>query len=389
MQLAANARARVPWRSYSKGERTAEQRRDDLSRQWQRSKRLHINKELTGAKHLSVHDAERVLRDHYAFASAARPYLEALSSAAGLREHTVMVTSPDGVVVDSRESVLGHEDPGSHFACGTLLGEAYVGSNGVGTALAEARYVEVSGREHFIRGFHRNTCHGVPLLSPELDVAGALCLAVQEAALADRLQPLFALTAIGIEAELHAVSLMERFGRLRAERDPQAQTIALLHQDLVQSQTAARLQVELGAKRIFTSQGELLLRAASDSLAAYLSGAAAFSLASDVLQKNSMSARDFIVSTVNLLQVEARSARVPLTAAWEVGPRAAQGMVTMPVARWLIVDTQEAIRRAAEMHFGRVVLRVERDLGIAVDVFADGQRQSSRTVPFRARPRAA
>jgi PAS domain S-box-containing protein len=53
---------------------------------------------------------------------------------------------------------------------GAFMDEGSIGTNAMGTALAEKRPVQVSGEEHFIRAYHRWTCSGAPIR----DAAGAI-----------------------------------------------------------------------------------------------------------------------------------------------------------------------------------------------------------------------
>lgn len=59
---------------------------------------------------------------------------------------------------------------------GAFMDEGSIGTNAMGTALAEGRPVQVSGEEHFIRAYHRWTCSGAPIRDPAGRVIGALDL---------------------------------------------------------------------------------------------------------------------------------------------------------------------------------------------------------------------
>jgi len=59
---------------------------------------------------------------------------------------------------------------------GAFMDESSIGTNAMGTALAEERPVQVSGEEHFIRAYHRWTCSGAPIRDPEGRLIGALDL---------------------------------------------------------------------------------------------------------------------------------------------------------------------------------------------------------------------
>ncbi len=59
---------------------------------------------------------------------------------------------------------------------GAFMDESSIGTNAMGTALAEERPVQVSGEEHFIMAYHRWTCSGAPIRDPEGRLIGSLDL---------------------------------------------------------------------------------------------------------------------------------------------------------------------------------------------------------------------
>jgi PAS domain S-box-containing protein len=59
---------------------------------------------------------------------------------------------------------------------GAYMDEYNIGTNAMGTALAEGKPVQVSGKEHYIESYHRWTCSGAPIRNPNGDVIGALDL---------------------------------------------------------------------------------------------------------------------------------------------------------------------------------------------------------------------
>ena len=62
---------------------------------------------------------------------------------------------------------------------GAFMDEASIGTNAVGTALAEGRPVQVTGREHFIEAYYRWTCSGAPIRDVKGRIIGALDLTGQ------------------------------------------------------------------------------------------------------------------------------------------------------------------------------------------------------------------
>ncbi|HET7838557.1 MAG TPA: sigma-54-dependent Fis family transcriptional regulator [Rectinemataceae bacterium] len=59
---------------------------------------------------------------------------------------------------------------------GAFMDERSIGTNAMGTALAEGMPVQVSGDEHYIRAYHRWTCSGAPIRDAEGRIIGSLDL---------------------------------------------------------------------------------------------------------------------------------------------------------------------------------------------------------------------
>ena len=59
---------------------------------------------------------------------------------------------------------------------GAYMDEYSIGTNGMGTALAEGKPVQVSGEEHYIRAYHRWTCSAAPIRNPMGEIIGSIDL---------------------------------------------------------------------------------------------------------------------------------------------------------------------------------------------------------------------
>ncbi|SES84948.1 sigma-54-dependent Fis family transcriptional regulator [Anaerobranca gottschalkii] len=59
---------------------------------------------------------------------------------------------------------------------GAFMDEKNIGTNAMGTALAEGKPVQVSGEEHYIKAYHRWTCSAAPIKNPDGEVIGCLDL---------------------------------------------------------------------------------------------------------------------------------------------------------------------------------------------------------------------
>jgi len=108
---------------------------------------------------------------------AAEPFVNQLYSFVRGSEFFAILTDEEGCIL----KVIGDEKILSNaFAIkmvpGAYMDEPHMGTNAMGTALAEGKAVQVSGTEHFVKAYHRWTCSGAPIRDAEGNVIGALDL---------------------------------------------------------------------------------------------------------------------------------------------------------------------------------------------------------------------
>ncbi len=120
----------------------------------------------------------RILRErHEDLRHRCRPELETLHASARSTGSIVILTDPDGLVLDT----VGSADFADKAARVTLQpgadwSEAARGTNAIGTALLERRAIEVHGAEHFAEPHGILSCAGAPILNPRGELAGLLDL---------------------------------------------------------------------------------------------------------------------------------------------------------------------------------------------------------------------
>ncbi len=87
----------------------------------------------------------------------------------------VLLASSDGVVLDIRgdEGFLGRARRVS-LQPGASWQECNVGTNAIGTALVESRFVRVLGKQHFLEENHFLVCDAMPVMTPNGEVGGIL-----------------------------------------------------------------------------------------------------------------------------------------------------------------------------------------------------------------------
>lgn len=217
--------------------------REPIYRAWRRCDQVGASPFVMQARELRAYHARALFQRESNLIEAARPYMQALSNAAGDERHAAMLGDRDAIVIDvlgDNESVHGAQRvPGP----GALLSEQQAGSNGIGSPLAEGGYIELVGPEHFIEGFHPFTCQGLPLKGPNGETAGVLSTSVRRVEASHRIREILYCAARGIESELIRRQLATELRNLLAEATD-ASLLDRLQQDIVQMQGAARLRLE-------------------------------------------------------------------------------------------------------------------------------------------------
>lgn len=88
-----------------------------------------------------------------------------------------ILTDEEGCILN----VIGDEDVLAvafdlEMVPGAYMNEEHIGTNAMGTALAEGIPVQVSGEEHFVKAYHRWTCSAAPIRNAEGEIIGTLNL---------------------------------------------------------------------------------------------------------------------------------------------------------------------------------------------------------------------
>ncbi|WP_224242426.1 sigma-54-dependent transcriptional regulator family protein [Hyalangium gracile] len=209
---------------------------------------------------MSDENLARLLREKSALIQAARPYMRALSRAAGEHRHAAMLGDERALVLDVVGDDASIRGPESVPGPGALLSEAVSGANGIGTPLAEGTYSELIGPEHFISGFHPFTCQGVPLIGPESQVVGVLSISMRSPTAATRLRDILVCAGHGIEAELLRVQLEEDIRQVLEATPGDDTALENLRQDLMQLHATARLRLQGAAALLGHYRDENALR---------------------------------------------------------------------------------------------------------------------------------
>jgi transcriptional regulator of acetoin/glycerol metabolism len=138
--------------------------RPEIERSWMRSSACGLGPDLDLALiryNPDFDDDSRLIR-------AARPVLDRLVVSLADTQHSVFLADPEARVLQRWVGMkaLNRTLDRAHVAPGFEFAEEFTGTNGVGTALEEARVVVVRGEEHYVDFLKTFSCVGVPIRHP-------------------------------------------------------------------------------------------------------------------------------------------------------------------------------------------------------------------------------
>lgn len=170
---------------------------------WQRSIEYQVKSSCIEAPYLENPNLDSPL------ARAALPIVNRLHEQLADDPVSTMITDRDGVVLSRK---LSHEGLTTRLnrvqlAPGHVFAERYVGTNGIGTALASGRPVMIAGSQHYVEELRDFHCAAVPILHPvRRTLLGAFNLTTLRQGSAGMLMALARSVAGQIEGEIAAIS---------------------------------------------------------------------------------------------------------------------------------------------------------------------------------------
>ncbi|MFC5993073.1 GAF domain-containing protein [Pseudonocardia hispaniensis] len=206
------------------GDRPPAHPRRLVARSWQRVRAQGVDPDL-GAPPDPVAAAEVERRRAQSPLRAVLPELRvALTSVAEDARHVMVVTDADGVLLwREGSSRVRHRADGLGFTEGAVWSESAVGTNAIGTALAEDTPVQIFSAEHFVRTHHSWTCTACPVHDPR---TGELLGVVDVSGPAETVHPT-TVALVGTAVKLAEASLWRRHeSRLDALRAVAAPMLA-------------------------------------------------------------------------------------------------------------------------------------------------------------------
>ncbi|HBK61932.1 MAG TPA: sigma-54-dependent Fis family transcriptional regulator [Firmicutes bacterium] len=176
-ELTHQPRIAEAWRNFvNTGDVDSSALRPEVAASWRRSKEALVDpKDALGRLSMGRAGVDALRESHRDLIEVARPFMSSLYRFVAGSGFIVILADEQGQAMD----VLGDEDalrraglvnlvPGSSWA------EHHVGTNGIGTALASASPLQISGYEHYCERFHTWTCSAAPILGEQGQIVGAL-----------------------------------------------------------------------------------------------------------------------------------------------------------------------------------------------------------------------
>lgn len=149
------------------GSRPPDRPRPVVARSWQRMLSLGLDATRPLTRDILPIDQVETRRTASALALVANEIRSVLTSVADASLFIVVITDADGVILwrEGAAAVLRQADS-LGFALGAMWSEKYVGTNAIGTALAEQSPVQLFSAEHFEQRQHPWYCTAAPIHDP-------------------------------------------------------------------------------------------------------------------------------------------------------------------------------------------------------------------------------
>lgn len=192
---------------------TGQAARSPIAASWARSALIHGLDPGQNNKGLRLSQSEfHPLYEAFgAIIRLARPTLERLLHASGGCGGNVLLANPAGIPLER----LGHPSEDADFAAaglwtGTIWSEAAMGTNGIGTCIAEARPVLIHQDQHFLSCNTGLTCACAPIHAPSGDVIAVLDISTARPEFSEGMSGLLSYAVLDaarrIEADLFCTS---------------------------------------------------------------------------------------------------------------------------------------------------------------------------------------
>lgn len=155
-----------------------EQKKDFIIRAHQRCEGYGVERtRVYSSRILDGTGLEKRMEEKRNLISTAEPYLKQLYDFVKGSDFFSLLTDEEGCILSiiGDETIL-NEALSYKMQPGAFMDERNIGTNAMGTALEEARPLQVSGKEHFIDAYHRWTCSASPIRDLKGQIIGTIDL---------------------------------------------------------------------------------------------------------------------------------------------------------------------------------------------------------------------
>ncbi|MFH1873387.1 MAG: sigma-54-dependent Fis family transcriptional regulator [Pseudomonadota bacterium] len=206
---------------------------DSIARSWRRSLDAGLAPagRLADAAHACAGDVSHLLARNHDLLAHSRPVMEHLFAQVRHTRSMVILADKLGTLMHT----LGDADflckaERVALKCGASWHEQHRGTNAIGTALAEARDVEIHGAEHFLERNGFLTCAAAPIMSARGELVGILDISGDQRGRHPHTRGLVGMAARMIENRLLVASCQ---GNFRLHLHPQAEGIGSIAEAIV------------------------------------------------------------------------------------------------------------------------------------------------------------
>ena len=192
--------------------------RSAIAASWARSAQLYRLDPSTYRGSTRITDSElSCARDRLgALLPTAAPHLDRLFQMVGGLGACIVLADADGVAVDRRGAAADDRDfENSGLWTGTVWSEADVGTNGIGTCLAEGRAVTIHREQHFLARNIGLSCSSAPVHGPDGCLAAVIDVSTARADLGEAVAGLIGSTVAEVARKVEADLFHRHYPRAR------------------------------------------------------------------------------------------------------------------------------------------------------------------------------
>lgn len=192
--------------------------RSSIAASWARSAQLYNldPSSARGASRLTVQELAAARERLGVLVPTAAPHLDRLFQMVGGLGACIVLADAEGVAVD-RRGAAGNDQTfeESGLWTGTMWSEAHVGTNGIGTCLAEGRAVTIHRDQHFLARNIELSCSSAPVYGPDGSLAAVIDVSTARTDIGDAVASLIGGTVTDMARKVEADLFHHHFPKTR------------------------------------------------------------------------------------------------------------------------------------------------------------------------------